>query len=430
MDEPTKALTDAQEKTVKDLNLYLYCKNATGKDEHIYSAGSANITRKLTVGDYDLFVIANAGGDLGNMTRAQVEQSARTVGGEAALETGSALPLSAKTSFSVKAATTVPVVLRRIVACIELNLSVAPQLRERIALRSVQILSAPRLAAYFADNAPSEDDAVTDYASRSITGHYYNGTFYVPENLQGTVAGITDPTQKAPDKAPEQATCIHIEAVNQTGRKLDYFIYPGENDTDNFDIRRNRRYIVHATVLGENTIDTRVSTTDVVLGSVKPSYRPDEPLSTELRLLTVNNPEPSYSFSYRIYEGAASELRVQGRPLAQNTPLPVDFSGNEYRLPILYTQTAPGEVRIGLSVTDGYGYSVEKELRATYKAPEPIVADLSSLAGSVCHTAQSFTLDLSEREYEGSFGVVCELAEGGERWPTARRPIRLPAAGG
>ena len=412
MDEPTKALTDAQEKTVKDLNLYLYCKNATGKDEHIYSAGSANITRKLTVGDYDLFVIANAGGDLGNMTRAQVEQSARTVGGEAALETGSALPLSAKTSFSVKAAMTVPVVLRRIVACIELNLSVAPQLRERIALRSVQILSAPRLAAYFADNAPSEDDAVTDYASRSITGHYYNGTFYVPENLQGTVAGITDPTQKAPDKAPEQATCIHIEAVNQTGRKLDYFIYPGENDTDNFDIRRNRRYIVHATVMGENTIDTRVSTTDVVLGSVKPSYRPDEPLSTELRLLTVNNPDPSYSFSYRIYEGAASELRIQGRPLAQNTPLPVDFSGSEYRLPILYTQAAPGEVRIGLSVTDGYGYSVEKELRATYKAPEPIVADLSSLAGSVCHTAQSFTLDLSEREYEGSFGVVCELAEG------------------
>ena len=31
MDEPTKALTDAQEKTVKDLNLYLYCKNATAK---------------------------------------------------------------------------------------------------------------------------------------------------------------------------------------------------------------------------------------------------------------------------------------------------------------------------------------------------------------------------------------------------------------
>ena len=412
MDEPTKAPTDAQEKTVKDLNLYLFCKNAAGKDEHIYSAGSANITRKLTVGDYDLFVIANAGGDLGNMTRAQVEQSARTVGGEAALETGSALPLSAKTSFSVKAAMTVPVVLRRIVACIELNLSVAPQQRERIAPRSVQILSAPRLAAYFADNAPSEDDAVTDYASRSITGHSYNGTFDVPENLQGAVAGVTDPTEKAPDKAPEQATCIHIEAVNQTGRKLDYFIYPGENDTDNFDIRRNRRYIVHATVMGENTIDTRVSTTDVVLGSVKPSYRPDEPLSTELRLLTVNNPDPSYSFSYRIYEGAASELRIQGRPLAQNTPLPVDFSGSEYRLPILYTQAAPGEVRIGLSVTDGYGYSVEKELRATYKAPEPIVADLSSLAGSVCHTAQSFTLDLSEREYEGSFGVVCELAEG------------------
>ena len=35
LDEPAKALSDAQEKTVKDLNLYLYCKNAAGKDEHI-----------------------------------------------------------------------------------------------------------------------------------------------------------------------------------------------------------------------------------------------------------------------------------------------------------------------------------------------------------------------------------------------------------
>ena len=114
--------------------------------------------------------------------------------------------------------------------------------------------------------------------------------------------------------------------------------------------------------MGENTIDTRVSTTDVVLGSVKPSYRPDEPLSTELRLLTVNNPDPSYSFSYRIYEGAASELRVQGRPLAQNTPLPVDFSGSEYRLPILYTQAAPGEVRVE---------RLGGELRLSWEKPAP-----------------------------------------------------------
>lgn len=167
------------------------------------------------------------------MTRAQVEQSARTVGGEAALETGSALPLSAKTSFSVQAATTVPVVLRRIVACIELNLSVAPQLRERIAPRSVRILSAPLLAAYFADNAPSEDDAVTDYAPRSITGHSYNGTFYVPENLQGTVARHYGPYAKGsrqgsgtsdlhthrgrePDRA--QARLLHLSRRKRYGQ--------------------------------------------------------------------------------------------------------------------------------------------------------------------------------------------------------------------
>ena len=409
----TRTLNEEPQVTIEDLNLYLFHSTNADAAKHLYlSPATGDFRTELSAGEYTLYAVANVGSDLGNLSEKELRKAGMTAVNEEDLPHGDILPLSVQTQLSITGPANVSVPLVRCLARIELNLSVAPQQRERITLRSVQILSAPRLAAYFADNAPSEDDAVTNYAPRSITGHSYNGTFYVPENLQGTVAGITDPTQKAHDNAPEQATCIHIEAVNQTGRKLDYFIYPGENDTDNFDIRRNRRYIIHATVLGENTIDTRVSTTDVVLGSVKPSYRPDEPLSTELRLLTVNNPDPSYSFSYRIYEGAASELRVQGRPLAQNTPLPVDFSGSEYRLPILYTQTAPGEVRIGLSVTDGYGYSVEKELRATYKAPEPIVADLSPLAGSVCHIAQSFTLDLSEREYEGSFGVVCELPQG------------------
>ena len=143
MDGPTKTLNDAQEKTVKDLNLYLYCKNAAGKDVHIYSAGSSNVTRKLTVGEYDLFVIANAGADLGTMTRAQVEQSARTVGSETALETGSVLPMSAKTSFTLRSAMTVPVTLRRIAARIDLKLSVAAAFAGRIILSSAQVVSAP-----------------------------------------------------------------------------------------------------------------------------------------------------------------------------------------------------------------------------------------------------------------------------------------------
>ena len=206
LDEPAKALSDAQEKTVKDLNLYLYCKNAAGKDEHIYSAGSANITRKLTVGDYDLFVIANAGADLGNMPRTQVEQSARTVGSESALETGSALPLSAKTSFSVKAAMTVPVTLRRIVARIDLKLSVAAALAGRITLSSAQVVSAPNTGLYFADNAPASDGKLINYPKIALTGSSLTRSFYLLENLQGKVPSITSQTQRDRTKAPARAT--------------------------------------------------------------------------------------------------------------------------------------------------------------------------------------------------------------------------------
>ena len=410
LDEPSKALTDAQEKTVKDLNLYLYCKNAAGKDVHIYSAGSVNITRKLTVGDYDLFVIANAGADLGNMPRTQVEQSARTVGSESALETGSALPLSAKTSFSVKAAMTVPVTLRRIVARIDLKLSVAAALAGRITLSSAQVVSAPNTGLYFADNAPASDGKLISYPKIALTGSSLTRSFYLLENLQGKVPSVTSQTQRDRTKSPARATYIHIEGQS-SGKKLDYYVYLGENTTDDFNVRRNKRYTLNAVVSDENTIDTRVSSAELQLGAVGALYAPNQTLSTTLALVTQNNAGETYQLKYRLYEGSGT-LKINGQSYAQDTPISITAVNGAKQIPIAYTQAAAGNVRIGFTVTDRYGYALTKELTTAYKANNPITGSVSNFINKECHKNQYFTLSLSEKDYTGKFSVKCELVKG------------------
>ena len=407
MDEPTKTLSDAQEKTVKDLNLYLFCKNATGKDEHIYSAGSANITRKLTVGDYDLFVIANAGGDLGNMTRAQAEQSARTIGGESELETGSALPMSAKLSFTVKTAMTVPVTLRRIVARIDLKLSVAAAVAGKITLTSAQIVSVPNTGPYFADNTPA---SVMNYGKIALTGSSLVRSFYLLENLQGKVPSITSQTQRNRSNAPARASYIHIEGQS-SGKKLDYYVYLGENTTDDFNVRRNKRYTLNAVVSGENTIDTRVSSAELQLGAVGALYAPNQTLSTTLSLVTQNKAGEAYRLKYHLYEGTGT-LKIDGQTYAQDTPIPVTAVNGAEQIPVTYTQAGAGNVRIGFTMTDPYGYALSKELTTVYKANNPIEGSVSNFINKECHKNQYFTLSLSENDYTGKFSVKCELVKG------------------
>ena len=90
----------------------------------------------------------------------------------------------------------------------------------------------------------------------------YAGIFYLPENLQGVVSKITDQRDKNLQNAPDRATCILIEG-DKDGRAIYYRIYPGENNTSDFNIRRNRHYTINATIQGENILDTRVSTVKV-----------------------------------------------------------------------------------------------------------------------------------------------------------------------
>ena len=120
--------------------------------------------------------------------------------------------MSARLSVSVSGTAVIPVSLVRCTAKVTLSLRVDEQTDGEIALQSVRVEHAPGTVALFSDNRAAES-ALTDYAKRSVTGNAFSGTFYIPENLQGVNASITDQRDKSAANAPAAATCLDIRAV-------------------------------------------------------------------------------------------------------------------------------------------------------------------------------------------------------------------------
>ena len=112
----TRALSPEDERQVRDLNIYLFHKT-TDIRKHLFSDdGAGQITATLIRGDYDVFVIANAGGDTGELTREEAERFSLGVPGESGLTAAGGLPMSARLSVSVSGPAVIPVSLVRCTA--------------------------------------------------------------------------------------------------------------------------------------------------------------------------------------------------------------------------------------------------------------------------------------------------------------------------
>ena len=123
----TRALSPEDERQVRDLNIYLFHKT-TDIRKHLFSDdGAGQITATLVRGDYDVFVIANAGGDTGELTREEAERFSLGVPGESGLTAAGGLPMSARLSVSVSGTAVIPVSLVRCTAKVTLSLRVDEQ---------------------------------------------------------------------------------------------------------------------------------------------------------------------------------------------------------------------------------------------------------------------------------------------------------------
>ena len=248
------------EEAIRDINLYLFGRS-NGQSLHFYSR-SALVRFECLPGEYDLYVAANLGADLGERSAQQLLDC--TIGRQ---EEYATLPMSAVMTVAIapdkenNTVTLPPLSVRRTVAKIAYNIRVADKVPD-LELRSVRLCSVPgRTTLFTPASTPSTSEKdftdaplveLPDAARRSCSG-----VQYLFENPQGTVPSITDQRDKNADNAPACASYLMIRATRGS-RILDYRIYLGENNTTDFNVGRNTSHTLDITISGDNEVDTRV----------------------------------------------------------------------------------------------------------------------------------------------------------------------------
>ena len=259
--DPAERITrTADEEAIRDINLYLFGRS-NGQSLHFYSR-SALVRFECLPGEYDLYVAANLGADLGERSAQQLLDY--TIGRQ---EEYATLPMSAVMTVAIAPdkennTVTLPTLsVRRTVAKIAYNIRVADKVPD-LELRSVRLCSVPGHTTLFTPaSTPSTSEKdftdaplveLPDAARRSCSG-----VQYLFENPQGTVSSITDQRDKNADNAPACASYLMIRATRGS-RILDYRVYLGENNTTDFNVGRNTSHTLDITISGDNEVDTRV----------------------------------------------------------------------------------------------------------------------------------------------------------------------------
>ena len=248
--EPMMTVTrTADEYAIRDLNFYLYDDNGNVV-LHRYQT-SATLRFECLPGDYRMRIAANMGRDLGENPASEDF----TVTHAADYDT---LPMAYEGEVSIPSSdetVTLPTVeVQRLVAKITYSISVAPDAGD-IRLHSVQPINLPARVRVFDPGRPA-----AEYTAGEIVGsssQTLTGTFYMLPNLQGEVPSIADQRDKGPENAPADATFLRIRALRGS-KVLDYCVYPGGNNTSNFDIRANTHYRLDIVIRGDAEVDTRI----------------------------------------------------------------------------------------------------------------------------------------------------------------------------
>ena len=360
---PTRAATD--DTRIDDINLYLFPANGDPA-RHLYIAPVRPVVLELPKGDYTLYAIANLGHDAGERTQDFV----RTlhVERDPAVLADAPFPMSAQQSVTVRGDTQIAVSLIRAVAKVNFSYTVAADFAKSFRVKFIQLRSVPRSATLFGSSRAESSEAVADMPPIETSATTYAATYYLLENRQGEVAGIGYQQQKDQTRAPEHATYIAI-AGEADGTQVVYRIYLGENNTTDFNVGRNRVYNIDARILGLNTVDWRVSTAELTVTPFAGNHAPGELATTELRLTSTNDTENVYYLSYHIDAGTGI-VAIDGVERNPGMPYPLLSGNGTVTADISYKQAEPGDVRLRLTVTDKYGFSMERVLTTVFKKPE------------------------------------------------------------
>lgn len=386
----SRTLDPSQESAVADLNLYIFPSGSDLCIEHRYQPALQSLTLPLPPGSYDLYAIANAGRDLGSLGRTDLETLSLPVGSEDDIISGHRLAMAARHSFTIAGAATVHVGLVRLAARLTLNVSTAEAFAD-FTLRSVQVAGVPRGMTPFAAGRPASDGELTAWPRHELAGRSYSDTFYLPENAQGDVTGIADERERSRTNAPAYATRIHIEGET-SGRKIDYYIYPGGNTTSNFDILRNRRYRLDVTISGVNTVDMRLSTLGMELSPLPETCYVGEEVFSDLR---VESTDPAGAYRLAFKPGAeGDEATLDGAPLTPGAFVPLFRGADTHTARIGYRPMTAGHTRPEFVLCDSYGYEMSRTLLTEAAEKPSLDITLTPPSAVIAGTPTVFTLEV------------------------------------
>ncbi len=355
------------EDAIADINLYVF-----GKDNntsiHLYSTSTV-LSFECAPGCYDVYLLVNLHEDLGRLSQ---QQTAALI-----VETPSSystLPMAAKTEITVASTLTAPViVVKRLVAKVAYNITVAPTASD-IKLQSVQTFNTPCRMVPF---SVQEQNSVTDFTTCSLASILdsgnVSGSFYMFENRQGKNPTITDQRQRSADNAPPHASYLLIQATRGE-RVLTYRVYLGENNTDNFDVRRNTFHTLNITIHGDDEIDTRMSGYTVSVwddldeGGYNGYCIADSPKHLYVRVESSGD-APALSYTIDVATGDSNALSIGGKNYKDIVYAVSNNNGtNSYLLDYAPTvfSSLNDKLRYAVTVRDEYGFCQKFEFTHTF----------------------------------------------------------------
>lgn len=355
------------EQTVRDVNLFLYDPRGVLPDRHFY-VENGTVECSVLPGSYEAYAVANVHRDMGAMTLEQLR----------AVQLPSVtkyvmLPMSGHTTLTVEDRMPAPVItVRRTVAKIVCNISIDPAVVYALKLQSVQIMNAAATTKLF--DAEQVADKFVTMASTEIgvsEGRKATRTFYLLENCQGDVPSITTQQQKCAENAPQGATYVRIKA-QKDGLQMTYDVYLGENNTSNFDVRRNSVQTLDIRIKGDNEVDARIHSFEVKISDDLPDadfgrtadrciYDTGKRLS-----ISVTNREKAGTLTakIRLVQGQVGAFSANRQMVASAVTVSLDDPSGLYEIPIGYVArpvyTAANSrlvYEVTVSNTDGYSYT-------------------------------------------------------------------------
>lgn len=355
------------ERTMRDVNLFLYDPRGVLPDRQFY-VESGTVECSVLPGSYEAYAVVNLHRDMGTMPRERLLES--KISSATLYET---LPMSGHTTLTVEDRMPAPVItVRRAVAKVVCNIAIESSVVYTLKLQSVQLINAAASTKLFAEEEAVDMFMLTSPLKMSSSeGRKATRTFYMFENCRGEVPSITTQQQKCAANAPQGATYVRIKA-QQDGLQMTYDVYLGENNTSNFDVRRNTVQTLDIRIKGDNEIDARIHSFEVKISDDLPDaefgrtsdrciYATDKRLS-----IAVMDREKAGDLSAKIrfVAGVKGALQIGGHSVASDITVPLGGSSDVYEIPIAYD---PGTVytkensrliyEVTVSNTDGYSYT-------------------------------------------------------------------------